>query len=129
MRLYAILRKGLFFMKLQRKGIFHLYFRDIFLVIAPLLFLLYVNYHHIRYLQLLDDPHNPLGHLSLLRDTFQVSIYCFIFFAFISYYFLEKARGASLLECLSVVENGRLNTYGAQILFLTVLDLDRKSVV
>ena len=35
-------------MKLQRKGIFHLYFRDIFLVIAPLIFLLYVNYHSTR---------------------------------------------------------------------------------
>lgn len=105
---------------MNNKIYFKLFLNDLFLPIISCLFLVYINYLHIKSLS--GNTHLILGELSMLRESLQTSILCFAFFMFVSYYFTDKARHNSLLECVRVTGGGSAGMYMKQLGVLVCLD-------
>lgn len=105
---------------MNTKKYFKLFVNDLFLPIICGFFLLYINYLHIKSIS--GGSHLILGQLSLLRESLSTSILCFAFFMFVSYYFADKARHDSLLECVRVTGSGVSGMYLKQLGVLVCID-------
>lgn len=100
-------------MSINRKY-FKLFINDLFLPLIALAFLIYINYLHINCLSV-NDGYLMLGKLSMLRESLLTSILCFAFFLFASYYFIDKARQDSMLECIRATSGGARSVYFRQL--------------
>ncbi len=58
-----------------------------------------------------------------MRQSLGISLLCFVFFLFISYYFMDKLRRDSMEECVSCTKIGLFGIYSRQILILLFTDL------
>lgn len=98
-----------------------LFFKDIFLSLSFLAFFVYINYNEIRYITALN-ANNANGVLSYLEICLRLSIFCMVYFMFVSYEFFYKLKGANLQECINATNNGFRTLYGNQFLIMLGLD-------
>lgn len=94
-----------------------LYYRDMVLVAATIIFFVYLNLLHLDCSKELSG-YLIMGDLSMLMVTMGTSLWCFTFFSFISYYYLDKLRFDSQKECMQSIFRGVEITYKNQILVL-----------
>lgn len=104
----------------QHKLATKLYYRDIALVSITVIFYIYLNLHHFECAKEITG-YLVMGDLSMLKVTMSTSIWCFTFFSFASYYYLDKLCFDSLEECAQSLCNGAKKIYFNQIFVLFVL--------
>lgn len=86
--------------------------------------LFFLYFHYVLFDEARTLPGDRLlGDLAMLRATLPLSMLCFVFFTFVSYYFADKPRHDTLLECARVTRHGLPRLYGSQFLLLLALDL------
>lgn len=106
---------------MKSKNYFKLFVNDIFLPILSALFLIYINCIHIKCISD-NDGLGIIGKLAMLKVSLSSSLVCFVFFVFVSYYFMDKVRSCSLSECAKATCGGAAGIYLKQFCILVLLD-------
>lgn len=86
------------------------------------LFFCFINYLYIGNMKYIS-PELPFGALGMQMYTLKTSVYFFVFFAFVSYYFFDKLRHDSMQECVQATRGGLLKLYGGQLLVMVLVNL------
>lgn len=96
-----------------------LFYKNKFLSIAYCLLFLAVNYWFASSLTgLMTYEQNAL---IFLGETLMVSIFCAVFFMFISYEFFVKAKSSGIEECLAAAGKGRIKLLLSQFALIVIL--------
>lgn len=96
-----------------------LFVKDTFLALSFLAFFIYINYREIKSSVAL----NVNDALPYLEICLKLSIFCMVYFMFVSYEFFYKLKSSNLQECVDATDNGSKMLYGNQFIVMLGLNL------
>ncbi|MBU5677048.1 ABC transporter permease [Alkaliphilus sp. MSJ-5] len=97
---------------------FKLFFKSIYLALGFFIFSIVVNVYLIEGIYKLSIHKDALYYLI---HSQKISIIYFVFFVFISYEYLVKSKNESILECFSVINNGKFKLYFSKLAVLVII--------